>query len=61
MNLIQDIINWLRSHPVIPGGTRGAPGPEIGDGLVGIAIATVVVLTFVIYPRVKQWRQSKQS
>jgi hypothetical protein len=36
--------------------TRGAPGPEIGDGAVGIAIATVVLLAFVLYPRLKRSR-----
>jgi hypothetical protein len=38
---------------------RSAPGPEIGDGLVGVAIAAVALLAFVLYPRLKQSRQSK--
>ena len=40
-------------------GPRAAPGPEIGDGLVGVAIAAVVLLAFVLYPRLQQWRHSK--
>jgi membrane-bound ClpP family serine protease len=39
---------------------RGAPGPEIGEGLVGAAIATVALLVFVLYPRLKRSRQSKE-
>lgn len=35
---------------------RGAPGPEIGDGVVGIAIAMVALLAFVLYPRLKRSR-----
>jgi len=45
-------------RPSIPG-PRAAPGPEIGDGLVGIAIAAVALLAFVLYPRLQQWRHSK--
>jgi hypothetical protein len=37
-----------------------APGPEIGDGVVGIAVATVAVLALVMLPRFKRMRQSKQ-
>ena len=40
-------------------GPRAAPGPEIGDGLVGAAIAAVALLAFVLYPRLQQWRHSK--
>lgn len=36
-----------------------APGPEIGDGVVGAAIAAVALLAFVLYPRLKASRQSK--
>jgi hypothetical protein len=43
-------------HPI----PRGAPGPEIGNGLIGATIATVAVLAFVLYPRLLRWRQSKQ-
>ena len=38
----------------------GAPGPEIGDGVVGAAIAAVALLAFVLYPRLKKARQSKE-
>jgi hypothetical protein len=37
-----------------------APGPEIGDGVVGAAIATVALLAFVLYPRLKSLRRSKE-
>ena len=36
-----------------------APGPEIGDGVAGIAVATVALLAFVMLPRLKRRRQSK--
>ena len=39
---------------------RGAPGFEIGNGLIGAAVATVVVLAVVLYPRLIRWRQSKK-
>jgi hypothetical protein len=59
--IIQTILGFLLGNPSIPPGTRGAPGPEIGDGLVGVTIATVAVLAFVIYPRLKRWRLSKSN
>jgi hypothetical protein len=33
-----------------------APGPEIGDGVVGVVIATVALLALVLYPRFKRSR-----
>ena len=36
-----------------------APGPEIGDGVVGAAVAAVALLAFVMLPRLKRSRQSK--
>ena len=41
--------------------TRGAPGPEIGDGVVGVVVATVAVLTFVMLPRLRKSLQSKKG
>ncbi len=41
--------------------TRPAPGPEIGDGVVGVAVAAIALLAFVLYPLLKRSRQSKQS
>jgi hypothetical protein len=38
-----------------------APGLEIGDGVVGAAVATVVLLGFVLLPRLKRLLQSKQG
>ena len=35
---------------------KPAPGPEIGDGMVGTIIATVVLSAFVLYPRLKRSR-----
>jgi hypothetical protein len=63
VNLLQQILQFFHIHPGPSGppGTHPAPGPEIGDGLVGIAIATVVILAFVLYPRLKLWRRSKQQ
>jgi hypothetical protein len=40
------------------GSRVAAPGPEIGDGAVGIAVASVALLALVLYPRFKRWRQS---
>ena len=37
-----------------------APGPEIGDGLVGVAVAMVVLLAFVIPAGLKRLRRSKE-
>lgn len=31
-----------------------APGPEIGEGAIGAAVAMVVLLAFVILPRLKR-------
>jgi hypothetical protein len=38
-----------------------APGPEIGDGLVGAGVAAVALLAFVMLPRVKRALQSKHD
>jgi hypothetical protein len=35
-----------------------APGPEIGYGAVGVAVASVGLLALVLYPRFKKPRQS---
>jgi hypothetical protein len=37
-----------------------APGPEIGDGVVGGAVAAVAFLALVLYPLLKRSRQSKE-
>ena len=37
-----------------------APGPEIGEGMIGAAAAMVALLAFVILPRLKGQRQVKQ-
>jgi multisubunit Na+/H+ antiporter MnhF subunit len=37
-----------------------APGPEIGDGVVGAAVLTLALLAFVIPARLKRSRQSKE-
>ncbi len=37
-----------------------APGPEIGEGMIGAAAAMVALLAFVILPRLKGLRQVKQ-
>ena len=37
-----------------------APGPEIGEGMIGAAAAIVALLAFVILPRLKGLRQVKQ-
>jgi hypothetical protein len=37
-----------------------APGPEIGDGVVGTAVVTLVLLAFVMLGRLKRSRQSKE-
>jgi hypothetical protein len=38
-----------------------APGPEIGDGVVGVAIAATALLAFVMVARFKRLRQSKEK
>jgi hypothetical protein len=62
VNWLQQILEYFHVSPgpYGPSPTHSAPGPEIGDGLVGVTIAAVVVLVFVLYPRLKLWRQSKQ-
>jgi hypothetical protein len=37
-----------------------APGPEIGEGMIGAAAGMVALLAFVILPRLKRQRQVKQ-
>jgi hypothetical protein len=39
----------------------GAPGPEIGDGVVGAVVAAVALLAIVMVPRVKRMLLSKQD
>ena len=38
-----------------------APGPEIGEGLIGAAAAMAVLLAVVILPRLKGLRQVKEQ
>ncbi len=38
---------------------RGAPGPEIGDGVVGFGVAAAVLLALLLLPRIKGLIQSK--
>jgi hypothetical protein len=33
---------------------RGAPGPEIGQGTVGAAVALTILLALVVYPRLRK-------
>jgi hypothetical protein len=40
--------------------TPAAPGPEIGDGAVGLAVATLALLGFVMFPRLKRLLHSKE-
>ena len=36
-----------------------APGPEIGDGVVGVAVATVSLFGFIMFRRLKKSQQAK--
>jgi hypothetical protein len=38
---------------------HGAPGPEIGDGVVGFAVAAVILFTVLMLPRIKRLLQTK--
>jgi len=38
-----------------------APGPEIGNGVVGVAVAAAALLAFVMVARFKRLRQSKEK
>jgi hypothetical protein len=38
---------------------RGAPGPEIGDGVVGFAVAAVILFAVLMLPRIKRLLQTK--
>jgi hypothetical protein len=40
---------------------RSAPGPEIGDGMVGFAVAAVTLLTVLMVPRIKTFLQAKRA
>jgi hypothetical protein len=40
-------------------GIRGAPGPEIGDGVVGFAAAAVILFAVLMLPRIKRLVQTK--
>jgi Family of unknown function (DUF6223) len=37
-----------------------APGPEIGEGMLGATVAMVAALAFVVLPRLRRMRQSKE-
>jgi hypothetical protein len=39
--------------------TRGAPVPEIGDGVVGFTVAAVILFTVLMLPRIKRLLQTK--
>ena len=41
------------------GSIRGAPGPEIGDGVVGFAVAAAILLTVLMLPRIKRLLRAK--
>jgi hypothetical protein len=38
-----------------------APGPEIGDGIVGAAVAAVALLAFVLLPQLKRSLQAAKD
>ncbi len=40
---------------------RGAPGPEIGDGMVGFAVAAALLFTVLMIPRIKGLLQTKTA
>ena len=42
-------------------GIHHAPSPEIGDGLVGFAVAAVILFACLMLPRVKMLLQAKAS
>jgi hypothetical protein len=42
-------------------GILHAPGPEIGDGVVGFAVAATVVLGLLMLPRIKRLFQTKSA
>jgi ACR3 family arsenite efflux pump ArsB len=40
---------------------RAAPGPEIGDGVIGVAVAVAVLLAVVMLPRITRLLRSKAA
>jgi hypothetical protein len=42
-----------RSAQAVP---VAAPGPEIGDGMIGALVAVVALMAIVLYPRLKRSR-----
>jgi hypothetical protein len=36
-------------------GIRGAPSPEIGYGVTGVAVTAMILLGYLVLPRVRKW------
>jgi hypothetical protein len=47
----------LPGAPAAPALPRAAPAPEIGEGVAGAAAASIMLLAFLLYPRMRK-RQS---
>jgi hypothetical protein len=57
-SIICAVSEFALAAPITASTVRGAPAPEIGDGVVGVAVATIALLTFVMLPRIKRLLQS---
>jgi hypothetical protein len=42
-------------------GLLHAPSPQIGDGVVGFAVAAVILFTVLMLPRIKRMLQNKTA
>jgi len=40
---------------------RGAPSPEIGDGVIGVAVTAVLLFALIALPRISRWMKTRTA
>ena len=54
-----DTLGAMAQHPDQHPHPHAAPAPELGDGTVGLMVATACLLAVLLYPRLKRALQPK--
>ncbi len=59
--LVSEFAYAVTLTPCSTCGVKGAPGPEIGDGVVGFGVAAAILFTVTMLPRIKRLLQNKSA